>query len=287
MNHIKAKCNIPESCREYFLTRGKIPVDSFRKRGLTVAGISELHAGYEIGRPDHGDNLALFVFEGEARYRDENREGKLLPGQLWLFPAHIPYHYIVENYWKICWFHFAEADPWHYLPQKQIQMIANIDCSELLEFSRSYYRESLRSDRAKTALHALAELIGIHLDRLLKPPCSAREAEIRNKLHALWQKIDTQPGYPWTVTKMAKYLHRSVPQFRRIVQQCEQITPQQKLTQLRMERTQQLLTSTDHTLDMISEMVGYCSPFSLSRVFKKETGQSPRKYRAESSSPQN
>ncbi len=256
-----------------------MPMQAFQRRGLRFAGVSELTTGYEISRPDQWDHLALFVIDGEARYQTSSDEGKLLPGQLWIFPAHIPYRYWVESYWEICWFHFYEADPMNYRPEQQITRQDDVDCHELTQFLRAYYRESLHSDLSSTAVHALAELIGVHLDRLLKPSFTARETQNRNQLSMLWQDVNTRLNHFWTVTEMARHLHRSVPQFRRIVQQYERTTPQKKLASLRMERTRQLLLNTDYTLELIAELVGYGSPFSLSRVFKKETGESPSKFR--------
>lgn len=56
-------------------------------------------------------------------------------------------------------------------------------------------------------------------------------------------------------------------------------TPIKALTALRMEKAKQLLTETNLTIDQISECCGYQNGFYLSRVFKKNCGTSPTKYR--------
>ena len=65
----------------------------------------------------------------------------------------------------------------------------------------------------------------------------------------------------------------------RVVRQFHQATPLGVLTQMRIERAEDLLTHTSLTLDTIARRVGYASPFALSKAFKRVTGRSPADYR--------
>lgn len=57
------------------------------------------------------------------------------------------------------------------------------------------------------------------------------------------------------------------------------VTPAQYLRGVRLRRARELLAETDATLQTIAERTGYRSAFYLSRVFSRETGQSPSQYR--------
>ena len=50
------------------------------------------------------------------------------------------------------------------------------------------------------------------------------------------------------------------------------------LTEYRIERAKQLLSEGHHSVKSISHMVGYHDPNYFSRLFKKQTGQSPTEY---------
>jgi transcriptional regulator GlxA family with amidase domain len=57
--------------------------------------------------------------------------------------------------------------------------------------------------------------------------------------------------------------------------------PREMVARLRMQRAGEMLRSTNYTLDRIASLVGYETPFALSRAFKKHAGVSPREYRSQ------
>ena len=280
INNITKSHIIPASCTEHFLPVIGDAAHPLRQRGIVEAGISELYSGYEIGRPNYPYSVIIFTLNGKAQYETSDTKGTMTKGQLMKFPAHAPNHYWVEDYWEIFWFHFEEKDPWSYLLKNEIQITDQIDSSDLLRFCRAYYRECVRSSEENNpASAALSNLIGIHLDRILLEDVMPRERETRAKLNQLWQTVNSQLSLPWTVRELAKNFHLSEAQFRRTVLEHENMSPRRKIITLRMERTKQLLIHKDYTLDEIAERTGYDSAFSLSRIFKKETGLPPSQYR--------
>jgi len=286
MERITKSCIIPKQCVENFLPLLGDCARPLREKGLLGAGISELYTGYEIGRPNPYHSVVIFVLNGSAQYSTPTTKGTLSEGQCIIFPPHTPYRYWVEEYWKICWFHFQSDSPHDYIVAKDIQIQNHVNCSELLTLATAYYQERLRLNHGNPrASRLLAELLGIHLDRILQTAQSPREIAARAKLDQLWKTVDSQLAHPWSVQELAQRYHLSVPQFRRTVLQYERITPQQKLISLRIERTKQLLIHMDSSLDQIAQLVGYDSPFSLSRIFKKQTGMNPTEYRKRSFIP--
>jgi LacI family transcriptional regulator len=56
-------------------------------------------------------------------------------------------------------------------------------------------------------------------------------------------------------------------------------SPKQEMRRIRVERIKQLLVETDFTLERIAELSGFEHPEYMSVLFKRETGQTPGKYR--------
>ena len=57
------------------------------------------------------------------------------------------------------------------------------------------------------------------------------------------------------------------------------VPPLKYLTSIRIARAKELLTGTDIPISEIGELVGYDNPLYFSKIFKKNTGLSPREYR--------
>jgi iron complex transport system substrate-binding protein len=63
------------------------------------------------------------------------------------------------------------------------------------------------------------------------------------------------------------------------------LTPYQYLQRLRLDKAAAMLTSTDLSLSVIAEAVGYASGSHLSNLLKRKTGRRPEDYRATARRP--
>ena len=71
----------------------------------------------------------------------------------------------------------------------------------------------------------------------------------------------------------------------KIYRKCKGVTPMRHLTVLRIRRACQLLTANPGLeIKQVADLVGYEDPLYFSRVFTRETGQTPSSWRAEKSS---
>lgn len=97
--------------------------------------------------------------------------------------------------------------------------------------------------------------------------------------------VHAETQAPWTVETMAREAGLSrtafAERFRKLVGQ----SPITYLTAWRMQRARLLLKESDFTIDRIAVEVGYQSPASFARVFRKSTGQSPGSVRRELEEP--
>lgn len=71
----------------------------------------------------------------------------------------------------------------------------------------------------------------------------------------------------------------SISWFIRNFKDIASMTPLQYILSQRIANAQILLESTDYTINEISNLVGYDNPLYFSRLFSKQKGMSPRKYR--------
>ncbi|HXG62980.1 MAG TPA: DNA-binding transcriptional regulator [Planctomycetota bacterium] len=78
-------------------------------------------------------------------------------------------------------------------------------------------------------------------------------------------------------------LLKAVPLSRRVLEsryrKATGRTPHQDLLRIRIERVQQLLVETDHSLERIASLAGFNHPEYMSVAFKRETGMTPGRYR--------
>ncbi|MBB3111200.1 AraC-like DNA-binding protein [Paenibacillus phyllosphaerae] len=79
--------------------------------------------------------------------------------------------------------------------------------------------------------------------------------------------------------KLAKRHHISVSTLRRIVESYTGYPLGEYMHRLRISESKRLLLNTDWSVKEISERLDYKDPFYFSRVFKRLTGYSPKRYR--------
>jgi LacI family transcriptional regulator len=110
------------------------------------------------------------------------------------------------------------------------------------------------------------------------------------------QSSDTMAVADWAVASAARYMREPASQgcgvkdvlakvhmsraalekrFRKHLNR----SPKQEIRRIRLERIKQLLVETDLTLERIAELAGFEHPEYMSVLFKRETGQTPGRYR--------
>ncbi len=81
------------------------------------------------------------------------------------------------------------------------------------------------------------------------------------------------------ITDCAKYCNMSETHFSRKFKEIMGVSPQQFMTNAKLERAQQLLFYTDKSISNIAIEVGYEDPNYFSRIFKKHFNVTPKEYR--------
>ncbi len=103
--------------------------------------------------------------------------------------------------------------------------------------------------------------------------------EIERELNNLRYEIQMKPGYPWTVTEMAKKMHISSGYLQSVYKKQFGISCMQDVLQKRINLAKDYLVSTKYQIQQISSLCGYQSSEHFCRQFKDIVGISPSAYR--------
>lgn len=83
---------------------------------------------------------------------------------------------------------------------------------------------------------------------------------------------------PWSIASMAQYCHLSSDYFSHQFKENTGSSPIQFLYNLRIEKAKELLLTEGLTVSEVAALVGYKDPLYFSRIFKKATGVSPKRF---------
>ncbi len=280
--NITDKCIIPKTCRERFLPLrpSSQPGNPLSHAGVFFSGISDLAGGYRISRKSTEFHLVIIGIGGRGVFETENLNGSIEPGDIFICPSGFPHRYSADGPWKILFFHIHAKDHAFEGSFQNVQLGISNSSAQLENSMIWLINENQRNGiHSKDLYHHHAKITFLCLDRELKNAASPELARTHNKLDGLWQEVSESLAVHWSLRSLAERMHISTAQLRRVVQAHHQMAPMEMVQALRIQKAQQLLKTTDDSLESIAERVGYLSPFSFSRAFKKSTGVSPRGYR--------
>jgi AraC-like DNA-binding protein/nicotinamidase-related amidase len=106
-------------------------------------------------------------------------------------------------------------------------------------------------------------------------------AVLRRALH----HIDSHLHEAIPVQTLAALARLSVPHFSRAFSRSMGVSPHRYLMQRRVQRASQLLLDTEQAASEIALLTGFADQSHMIRCFVRETGQTPRAYRRETSEP--
>jgi YesN/AraC family two-component response regulator len=85
----------------------------------------------------------------------------------------------------------------------------------------------------------------------------------------------------WTVESLAKALHLSIRTMRQMFRRRHRQSVMNFLEEVRVMQARKLLATTDLPIQTVAAEVGFRDPHYFGRVFRRNTGKSPRDFRAE------
>ncbi len=237
-----------------------------------------------IRREGRQDWQLLYMAGGKAHFYLPDGELIAREGEAFLYPPGQPqrYGYILSEKPDVYWLHFSGAQALELLKKAGFPELSvfhpgvHDDC--ILLFDR-IIRELQRSGlycQELAASHAQA------LIYLLSRGMEEKNGQQYAKGPEIQQLVEWFHRHPEESLPMREYAHRvnmSLSTFIRRFRAHTGLPPQRYIVRLRMGHARELLASSQMPVTDVARIVGYDNPLYFSRMFKKETGLSPRAYR--------
>lgn len=221
-------------------------------------------------RITEGKTYFLYTVGGEGVVRfDGNTFNATADTFIFMQPQSTFSYWCSGESWEFWWFEFTGSCRWEV--GKKFSFPCSHLCSTLMTGSLTYakYGEweistSLFLALAKLLVHGAEQPKKLAVNEML---ISAAEEYIRKHIDSV------------TVQELADALGVQGRTLRNIFYSAADISPKNFITRIRMTTAGYMLTSTEATLEDISQRLGFSSQYHLSKNFKEHFGITPIKYR--------
>ncbi|MCI1686509.1 AraC family transcriptional regulator [Schleiferilactobacillus harbinensis] len=253
-------------------------------------GREQTRPNYAFGGNNVRDSYVLhYIVSGKGRFASAGRKSVALgAGDCFLLPQSVPCFYQAdgEDPWAYEWIgltgmHLGELFDRSGLADKY--WLRHVDGSAFQEQFAALF-QGLHSGRAATLANELqvqSQLYAMFYALLTEFPGKGAQERVRATATMNQAVAFMRQNYPrrCNVTDVCTALHVSRTYLYTLFRRFVGMSPQQYLTQMRMDEAKQLLRTTDNAVDEVAARVGYKDAFTFSKAFKRAVGASPREYR--------
>lgn len=276
---------IPKTSKEAFLTGTNEGRRALQAYGLGDygCGISRVGQKYEIHRKKANAHGIFYTLGGQADLYAEDRHYVLKPGLVAILPAGGTHTYRARSSWELLWFHPSNSEIWNGVIPKHPIVAKAVWAAQLEALTQDFLKESVKRERSlhESVLRGYSHLISLFLQRELSVLNHAQKPEKREKLEKLWAAVTEAPAHPWDVHNLAKSCAVSRSQLHSLVKQYYGCGVMEVVGKIRMEYAEELIINRQFKIIDVANRVGYTSPYSFSRAFKRFIGVAPENYRRE------
>jgi YesN/AraC family two-component response regulator len=227
-----------------------------------------------------------FVISGEGKVDNI----KLKEGDAFILTPHcnLKYNPNQKNPWEYVWVEFNG-----YLAERFVRhagfvddnfILRNLTCFEsILDLFRKVFLEAavLTNKHAKTMFFEsyTTEMLGL-LTQEKGYEITYRQKSISEvNMQKILRYIDTHYSNPdLSVSSIAEEFFYVPSYLTRLFKKYASVNPSKYITQIRLEKSVDLLANKELSIEQISILVGYKNPFYFSKEFKRRYGVPPSKY---------
>ncbi len=245
---------------------------ALKKRLISHVGVGDAAVPYRIVRTHLSGTYVHASLGGEGRILLDGRWRPHRAGMVSLAPAHVlhAFHAIPSKRWQYCWVRYMPQSP-----RSAIGFIAPVmarfDAEPLQHAILGLCRE-MQASASSSSATLWIDLIEHYISRFAEP------LQREDRLRAVWEAVQTDLGYTWTVGELAKLASMSGEHLRRLCQASLGRSPMQQLTYLRIQQAAHRLATSQVTIEEVAHEVGYQNPFAFSNTFKRMTGFRPSRF---------
>lgn len=253
--------------------------------------LSVYTVGFEETKPNHNYGPARrsgymlhYIYSGQGIFISNGKKYKLKKGDFFFISPSDTIQYISdsEQPWSYYWFGFRGKLADHYLQQtkigQDIPVFSLENGTNIKKLMEHFIEISLISEDNDMLLNAVLLEILNYLNQtfLRQSSIGTRKNDI---LRAALSFIKNNYDTPIKINDVAQHLNIDRTYLHRLFASFLNKSPKQYLTDLRIERAQHLLTSTDLSINNIAYSCGFEDSSNFSKIFKKESGMTPKLYR--------
>ena len=242
---------------------------------------------YSFG-PTVRDNYVLhFIVDGKGKFTIDGITTQLKTGDMFILPKGKVTFYQAdgEHPWTYLWVGFSGSKAENIL--SKTQLLDRYFCHSTLEskvldqiVKLTQFRDQKLDDVTELQLIAeLYKLLAFLMEELPSKSMSDSNILIQNYIKQTKKIIHTQYSKTLKVSQIAKKLNLNRSYLYKIFKEETGYSIKDYLGQIRMEKSADLLTSTDFHISHIANAVGFTDALAFSKAFKKHFGQSPSNYR--------
>jgi len=247
----------------------ELRVHRIKRLGLTDAAVP-----YQRVRISPTGSFVMVGHVGRGRILLDGRWQTSVAGVACLSPPRVlnAFQAVPGSRWKFAWIRYEE--PPHVRPMVSAASPVRVKCDgdTLWRIVSGLQAEWLRG-ASQRLVHHWIELAHGEAGRIAQP------WQIEDRLWAVWDHVAGDLAADWDLDSLAARYKASREHFRRVCLRALGRSPMQHLTSLRIERSCQLLESTDDKIESIARQVGFENASVFSRAFKRWVGRSPKTYR--------
>lgn len=241
---------------------------------IAHAGVMHANHPFRVSRVNPNGTYMMACMEGRGLVLVDGRWESLEAGQACLLPPFVMNRFkcLPRTPWKFCWVRYAESREQAPFISSSTPVMGAYAYEPLLHTILGLCAESSARNHPP-AQEPWVNLLHQYVIGFAQP--QHRDERIVQ----LWQLVEKNLGRAWTLEQMAGLAHMSTEHLRRLCRNHLGRSPLQQLTFLRMQRAQQLLSSTSDKIETIAHAVGYENAFTFSNSFKKWVGWRPSEHR--------
>ncbi|HCE46292.1 MAG TPA: hypothetical protein DET40_22325 [Lentisphaeria bacterium] len=226
-----------------------------------------------------------YVRKGEASVEHHGRRYELLPGSLYLIPAHSPGKYVCPKRMELLWCHFTarifgEIDLFDYYGCSHEVRIPQSETDDMLKMWKRFVTVSSLETAAANV--ESTGILNILISRFL---ATADESKARKKSES-WNRfkpsldfIDKNLSRQIRIPEIAKIAGFQENYFTNLFHSTFGTPPLDYINSMRMRKAGNMLRSGSKSLKEISSECGFCDQFHFSTVFKRRMGMTPSQFR--------
>lgn len=264
----KSKPLIVGSCGTYrLLSKPKLP--TYRPRGRIDYQLLYINAGKAHFHFDSIDNETIVNAGNMILYRPKELQ---------------KYEYYGTDKTEVYWVHFTGGDVKNVLRKYGIKdNMRTFFVGTSLEYERIFKRMISELQRCQEDYEEILTLlmrhllISIHRDLLKDRKTS--DVYLDNEMDIATQYFNDNYNTDINIEEYAQSRDMSTCWFIRNFKKFTGTTPMQYIMSIRISNAQSLLETTQYSISEISRIVGYANPLYFSRLFHKQKGFAPSKYR--------